>query len=1351
MAEKLTLLAIRNSPSSPNLKIMKRSEKSYPEVAQPNIYSSNFLNFLRPKQRLFPKVYLVVTAVLLMLSLVQHRVVAQTYTISSPKYSNGTINNNTGCAPGAKCASYSGTMSITGTITFTQLLGPNLNRASATIVSYSVSDGVNTFNNQNSFIDRDVYVTTNANGNLVTLETLFRQWQIPAQNTTNSFLNELWLTPNFFYIFNAVRCGSQGAPGGCYQGFYESGFSSYINLQPNLMPTYKATNADLSGITVVAVASGESSPAPNFSANQLTYSVTVPFQTSQIKLRPTALHGSATIMVNGTTVVSGADSGVLNLARGVNTFTVTVTAQDGFTKKSYTLSVTRSDPSTDANLSAASISPGTLNQTFSAQTLNYTATVPFSQTTVRITSTRAQNFANITLNGVALSSGVQSNLLPLSVGQNTFNVVVTAEDGQTKKTYVLTIQRQTPSTNAILDFLSFSPDATITPTFLPSEKTYAATVPFSMAKIKFVPTSQDPNATVTVKGITVARGVASGDINLGQGNNIIPVIVTAQDGITKETYTVTITRQTPSNDANLANLLVNNSDFTQTFSPSTTSYSLTVPFRSTTATFAIQTADENATVTVNGRATSNSGLSAPVALNVGSNTIQIRVVAENGTTVKTTTVTLTREAAATDPGLSQLTINTGALSGSTVESGIYKYTASNVLFAVSSVTVTPTATGGVKTNIAVNGRAVASGTASTPISLVVGTNVIKIITTAESGATREHWITITRAQPSGVNDLQSLSLASGTLSPSFSASRLEYTATVADNVSSLAITPVLLDATASIRINGISSANNTARSVNLSFGSNEIFIAIRAENGATKTYKIIVTRSLSANSALAGIGMSAGTLSPTFASGTTAYTATVNFGVANLLLTPQKANEYASVKVNTEAVASSKNMSLAVGVNTFTILVTAQNGSATTTYTVQVTRQAASNVSSLASVSLSSGTVAGFTAATTTYNNITATTSTIKVTASPTDANATLKVNGKTTPNGTASGLIPLVSGVVVPVLVEVTAQDGSSRTTYTLNVTFTPPACSPTETTITENGKNYKVLRFSTVGDCQWQAPAGVDKIDYLVVGGGGGTSGSTSGNTAWGNFNGGGGGGGGGALAASNYQITPRQSYNIKVGAGGSGGAKSDNALSRKASNGIESQFGTVVSKGGGAGGSLGEPGTSGASGGGGGGKSLSFGGNGISGQGFSGGAASLNLDLFYPNKAAGGGGGGAGGTGSLADGPKKAGNGGRGILSSITGTATYYGGGGGGGSRDFQCAGGLFWLSRVDCGVTQGTAGQGGGVVGKQSGNGNDGTDGLGGGAGGVGGDGAGGAGGDGVVVLRYELSPCLQTLTTIVGNI
>lgn len=146
----------------------------------------------------------------------------------------------------------------------------------------------------------------------------------------------------------------------------------------------------------------------------------------------------------------------------------------------------------------------------------------------------------------------------------------------------------------------------------------------------------------------------------------------------------------------------------------------------------------------------------------------------------------------------------------------------------------------------------------------MGSNLIKIISKAENGTTREHWITITRLQPSGVNDLQNLTVSQGTLSPIFTSAQLEYTASVADNVSSLSILPVLSDATAAIRINGVSSANNTSKTVNLSFGVNEIPVAVRAENGTSKTYKLTLTRALSANANLSGITISAGTLSPVF-------------------------------------------------------------------------------------------------------------------------------------------------------------------------------------------------------------------------------------------------------------------------------------------------------------------------------------------------------------------------------------------------------------------------------------------------------------------------------------------------------
>jgi hypothetical protein len=93
------------------------------------------------------------------------------------------------------------------------------------------------------------------------------------------------------------------------------------------------------------------------------------------------------------------------------------------------------------------------------------------------------------------------------------------------------------------------------------------------------------------------------------------------------------------------------------------------------------------------------------------------------------------------------------------------------------------------------------------------------------------------------------------------------------------------------------------------------------------------------------MSISAGTLAPAFASGTTTYTASVNNATTGITLTPTRAEANATITVNGTAVASgaaSGNIALSVGSNTITTVVTAQDGSTTKTYTVTVTR--ASNV-----------------------------------------------------------------------------------------------------------------------------------------------------------------------------------------------------------------------------------------------------------------------------------------------------------------------------------------------------------------------------------------------------------------------
>jgi hypothetical protein len=279
--------------------------------------------------------------------------------------------------------------------------------------------------------------------------------------------------------------------------------------------------------------------------------------------------------------------------------------------------------------------------------------------------------------------------------------------------------------------------------------------------------------------------------------------------------------------------------------------------------------------------------------------------------------------------------------------------------------------------------------------------------------------------------------------------------------------------------------------------------------------------------------------------------------------------------------------------------------------------------------------------------------------------------------------------------------------------------------TTITDGGVTYKVHTFTSSGT--FNVLAGSAEVEYLVVAGGGG------GGCANGGGAGGGAGGyrssvigessGGGASAESTLIVTP-QSYTVTIGAGGTGGAITGEGL--KGNPGSNSVFGSITSLGGGyGGGDDSRPGGSGGSGGGAARDNLTAG-TGTSGQGYSGGASG--------GSNAGGGGGGAGGVGTNGVGNQTGGDGGIGVQSLITGTATYRAGGGGGGSETP--------VSAADAGAGGLGGGGAGGAAGSVGTIPTPGTANTGGGGGGSGDFNSGGNypgqnGGSGVVIIRYKI--------------
>ena len=242
-----------------------------------------------------------------------------------------------------------------------------------------------------------------------------------------------------------------------------------------------------------------------------------------------------------------------------------------------------------------------------------------------------------------------------------------------------------------------------------------------------------------------------------------------------------------------------------------------------------------------------------------------------------------------------------------------------------------------------------------------------------------------------------------------------------------------------------------------------------------------------------------------------------------------------------------------------------------------------------------------------------------------------------------------------------------------------------------------YKIHTFTDVSYTFTVISGG--EVEYLVVAGGGGGS-----NT---NYCGGGGAGG---LLTGTVTVGPGN-YSVTVGGGGATGTNG--------SNGSDSQFHTLIANGGGGGGGVNSNGLNGGSGGGGGyaGGSTAgngrVGGTGVAGQGNNGGRGNGVSGYGW---GGGGGGAGAAGTTAKAPSPLVPGDGGNGLQSSITGTATYYAGGAGG---------------RIDTGGYSATGGLGGGGSGGSGSNSN-GTE------GGINTGGGGGpskAGGSGIVVIRY----------------
>ena len=197
-----------------------------------------------------------------------------------------------------------------------------------------------------------------------------------------------------------------------------------------------SNDAALSGLALSGV-------TLEFDPATATYTAEVGNDLAETTVTPTANDDGATYVVK----LDGAtdEDGTIPLSVGGNVITIVVTAEDGETSRTYTVTVTRAEAppelSTDAALSGLALSGVTLE--FDPATTTYAAEVgnDVAETTVTPTVNNDGATYAVRLDGASDDDGT----VPLSVGENTISVVVTAEDRDTTRTYTVTLTRAAPT------------------------------------------------------------------------------------------------------------------------------------------------------------------------------------------------------------------------------------------------------------------------------------------------------------------------------------------------------------------------------------------------------------------------------------------------------------------------------------------------------------------------------------------------------------------------------------------------------------------------------------------------------------------------------------------------------------------------------------------------------------------------------------------------------------------------------------------------------------------------------------------------------------------------------------------
>ncbi|MCB0053497.1 MAG: cadherin-like beta sandwich domain-containing protein, partial [Caldilinea sp.] len=141
--------------------------------------------------------------------------------------------------------------------------------------------------------------------------------------------------------------------------------------------------------------------------------------------------------------------------------------------------------------------------------------------------------------GIITLTGVLSNPLAAGIFANTAEITATGDGDAANNRSSAAISVSDFDARLANLVLSSGP---LTPAFISTTTSYTAVVANLTTSVTVTPTTSDANATLAVNGAPLGSGEAYTLTPLVVGPNVVSTTVTAEDGVTQQSYAITVTR-----------------------------------------------------------------------------------------------------------------------------------------------------------------------------------------------------------------------------------------------------------------------------------------------------------------------------------------------------------------------------------------------------------------------------------------------------------------------------------------------------------------------------------------------------------------------------------------------------------------------------------------------------------------------------------------------------------------------------------------------------------------------------------------------------------------------------------------